>query len=47
MQSRDIPVEKFMESVNDFWNHYAFMKITDKHGGDSSKSDDKTVHERE
>lgn len=44
MQSRDIPVEKFMESVNDFWNHYAFMKITDKHGGDSSKWDDKTVH---
>ena len=43
MQYREVPIERFMESVNDFWVNYSFMKITDKHGEHSYQSDDKMV----
>ena len=43
MQYWNVPTKKFMESVNDFWKYYSFMKITDKHGKCSSQSNDKMV----
>lgn len=38
MQYRNIPIERFMKSMEDMWKNYTFMKIIDKHEWNSSKS---------